>query len=397
LLITIELEIMRFHTPSSPPPYFNRRDQRRLLAMVALLCLILVAARLSSRAKFWHWLFPADGNSSRSTAPSQPVSSTDRPPRPGGTLEPDEFRVSSGATTREPGPAANPQQAAKSGEANRRPATGVPPGAADGAGPTDANALLMTTTIGPQFVIRPQLLTEVRDSRLGLRRSEAEAYFTVLATIRDLPPNAAQGAALRGVTYTAMMASPAHYRGRLIQMQGEVKRISAFTASDNSHNIVDLYDVWFLTSQSGDKPLHARCTHMPVDIVDAVRQGQTVRMRITGYFFRIEAYSAVGGVRTAPLILAHSLRWIRPPAETRSQRGLVPYVIGFVTLVSLASGLTIWMYKRSDDAFEHSHLKRLSEPQAPVVGALQEFEITTPNELFRDWSSEIDDPAEDAS
>jgi len=370
--------------------------------MVALLCLILVAARLSSRAEFWHWLVPADGNPSRSTAPSQPISNNAGEPLPEGPLKPDEFRVANAADPREPAVAGTAPQASTSATANRRPATeagsdGESAGAGDGPsdGPTDT--ALRTTTVGPQFVIRPQLLSAVRDSRLGLRHSEAEAYFTVLATIRDLPDDAARAAALRGVTYTAMMASPAHYRGRLIQLQGEVKRISPFAASDNSHEISDLYDVWFLTSQSGDKPLHARCTDMPVDIMDAVRQGQTVRMRITGYFFRIEAYSAVGGIRTAPLILAHRLHWMRPPAETRSERGLVPYVIAFVTIVSLASGLTIWMYKRSDDAFEQSSLKRLAEPEAPVVGALQGYEITSPNELFRDWSPEVDDPADDPS
>jgi hypothetical protein len=188
-----------------------------------------------------------------------------------------------------------------------------------------------------------------------------------------------------------MMASPAHYRGRLIQLRGEIKRVSPFPASENTHGIDDLYDVWFLTNQSGDKPLHARCTQMPPGLVAAVRRGEPVQARITGYFFRIEAYSAVGGVRTAPLILSRSLNWIRPPDETRSQRGLVPYVIGFVTIVSLASGLTLWMYKRSDKAFAHSELKRLSEPEAPVIGALQDLDITDPRDLFRDWAPPPDD------
>ena len=345
---------MRFHTPSSPPPYFNRRDQRRLLGMVAILALILVAARLASRETAWHWLLPPDGNSSRLPASSQSSETVGPDAADNDQLQPDEFRVAASES-------APPQDAAAANPESE-------------------------TTVGPRYVIRPQLLADVRDSRLGLRRSEADAYFAVLATIRDLPAELTERVALRGVTYTALMASPGHYRGQLVHLQCQIKRVTAFTASQNTHGIEDLYDVWFLTNQSGDKPLHARCTQMPDKLVAAVRRGESVQVELTGYFFRIEAYSAVGGIRTTPLILCHSPVWMQSPTETRSEKGLVPYVIAFVIIVSLASGLTLWMYQRSDRAFADSHLKRLAAPQAPAIDTLQELDTNDPSDMFRNWS-----------
>src|SRR6056297_1575133 len=64
---------MRFDQPQQPAPYLNRRDQWRLLSMVAVLCFVVIAILWAAQAKNWYWLIPPDNES----AVNQPAPQAD--------------------------------------------------------------------------------------------------------------------------------------------------------------------------------------------------------------------------------------------------------------------------------------------------------------------------------
>ena len=48
---------MRIRPSGKPIPYFNRKDQIRMLALVGLLALVLIGMKLAANPASWHWMF----------------------------------------------------------------------------------------------------------------------------------------------------------------------------------------------------------------------------------------------------------------------------------------------------------------------------------------------------
>ena len=46
---------MRFDKNRKPPPYLSRREQWRMLGLVAALCLVLVAIQWAANPDNWRW------------------------------------------------------------------------------------------------------------------------------------------------------------------------------------------------------------------------------------------------------------------------------------------------------------------------------------------------------
>ncbi len=143
---------MRFRGQTGPQRFLNRRDQRRLLLLVTGLFLIFFAIQLAGKPDSWAWFLALSHR-----IPGDPAAGK-KPLRSG---FPRKIQLSPGGF-RLVGPQPQPL------EADSRQQTDSP------------------------SRINSQIFESVRDNSLGVRSSEREAYFAVLAKARDFDPTTAK-------------------------------------------------------------------------------------------------------------------------------------------------------------------------------------------------------------
>jgi len=319
---------MQFHKTDRPAPYLNRRDQRRMLLMVGMLVVVIIGVEFASRPESWYWL----------TGPPTPQNGETTPQPEGGDIDarldrtplpPGGFRLVQ--MVPEDQPQSDPP------EANNDPTT-----------------------------IDPVIFKNVRDNSLGVRNNERGAYFKILAIARDLPEEQLQQAALRGVTFAQMFTDPEDYRGKLVTISGNVKRLMAVPAGQNDFGIKTIYEAWILTTDSGTNPLVLHFTDLP----EGIPQGEQVDLscRFTGYFFKKYAYEAGHGPHSTTMLLGKRLEWIQP-AKISADGSLAPYILGLVLIVGAVTIFALWIYAASDRRFRRSHLDRILQASH---GAIEE-------------------------
>ncbi len=303
--------------------------------MVALLALVLIAMKMAANPRIWHWLFPAE-------VAEQPADATNR----GSDNRQIDFRVRF-----------------------------------------------------EDVEIDKKILEPVRDNTLGVRHDEADAFYAILAKARDIPLSDLERVARDDVGFAVLMADSDHFRGTLITVRGEIKRLSKLKAGKNQHNIDVYYEAWLFTADSGINPYRIVCTSIPKGIPQGERITKPVRVCVTGYFFKREGYASQGGLHTAPTLLAKRLRWYPPQVAQTEDSRLTPYVVGFVILVAAGLGVTLWRFTAGDKRFYRRHIKRITEAPREAIDALADVETTDPDEMFRQLTEqarmvEVTEPAE---
>lgn len=339
---------MRFQHKDAPPPYLNRKDQLRMLILVATLAAIVFAIQFASRPATWHWLLPPEPAPEGAHPPLGDVDFNVRDEED--PLRPDAFR-----------------------------AEFDPP----------RDEAVEVTDAAPD-AIDSNLLADVRDNTVGVRHAEADAYYRLLASARRSSAESLERAAQSGVVFTHLMVHPELYRGELVTLVGDIKRLQPLSAGPNEYGIKTVYEAWLFTSDSGVNPYRIVATSVPPDV--PLGERIEVPARVTGYFFKKEGYATPGGMHVAPLLLAKRIDWIRPPVSTEDpDTGLVPYVLGIVGIIGLALIVTLWRFSASDRKFERSRLKRLMDTPHDSVEELNGVETVDVDEVLRRLS---DTPAD---
>ena len=348
---------MQFRTRREPPPYLNPRDQWRMLRLVGLLALVLIAMNGAANPETWRWMFPEEG-----TGP-------DGKPLP--SLEEVDFEVQL-----EDPDALPPDVFRSEADENETQPAAVPP-------KTDVENCR-------DVRIDPELLSGVRDNTLGVRRSEADAFYIVLAQARDVPANCLREVARDDVAFTVLMTDSDHFRGVPVSVTGEIKRLNPVQASKNPFGIEKFYESWLFTSDSGDNPYRIVTSSVP----EGLPHGditEEVRVSVIGYFFKREGYASKDGLHTAPLLIGKTFerlppRPAGPPALQRAAGGNLPvarYLVIVATVVIVLLGLTLWQFSRSDRRFKREHFDRLAETPTEDLSRLNELQASDPGEHLK--------------
>jgi len=276
---------MRIGKTGTPPPFLNTKDQLRLLALVGLLVLVLIAAKVTGNPAYWSWMFPPESSVS----------------------------------------------------------------------PTDNTAPQATA-------VDPELLKSVKDDTVGVRSSETDAYYTLLANAPIVPRDGDKSSVGQYVSFSVLMAEPDHYRGTLVRIEGELKRLTEVPSSEEKSTKIDkLYEAWLLTSDSNNTPFRIVCTNIPKEIPTGEKIEQPIRVRVVGYFFKRQGYLAKHGLHMTPLILANRLDWLKPKQIIAEDHRLAPFVASIMAVVCAVVGLIIWRTAAGNRKSSQARMKRIRE------------------------------------
>ncbi|MGQ0634514.1 MAG: hypothetical protein ACT4QC_07885 [Planctomycetaceae bacterium] len=237
-----------------------------------------------------------------------------------------------------------------------------PPASANG--PPDAGQMLR---------VPAQLLAAVRDDVVGVRHSEFAAYFSLLARAHDAPMRALERAGRSDISYAALMNDTERYRGELVTLAGELRRLTRLTPGENDAGIEALFDGWMFTDDAGRRsPYRFVCSEKPVGFPegDEVRE----RVQFTGYFFKRVSYETAHGLHSAPMLLGRTFRWVRQPAARPAPGRSSVYFVLALAALALSFAATSWKLLAGGRRLRTVPASRSREPTAEDLEALGRVE-----------------------
>lgn len=176
----------------------------------------------------------------------------------------------------------------------------------------------------PELSVNAAQLDVIRDNTLE-RPEEREAFLRLLAILRQATPVQLQEASIGRITYAQLQRQPNQYRGKLVTIQGTVRRVNSATAPKNDQGLDHYFQLWIEPADAPSWPIVVVCLELPAGF--PVGQQVSADVTITGFFFKRWAYMAQDQLRTAPALLARSVEWEGPsgPGSTPPARPPLPW------------------------------------------------------------------------
>ncbi len=184
-------------------------------------------------------------------------------------------------------------------------------------------------------------LRSVSDNTFGIPQAERDAYEALLTQASNANQTDLERAAHKDVSFALLMLEPDRFRGELITIEGDLRRLHRI-ATSNHDGDPETYEAWIFTTDSGLNPYRVVCTSLPPGFAFGDQTDPPIRVRTTGYFFKRFSYATTGNYHTAPLLLAKTLtRTTSPkPIQRPNHRARTLTIIAVCMLLVLTIG---WM------------------------------------------------------
>lgn len=326
-----------------------------MLALVALLCMVLVAIQWAANPAHWVW-FTQMGDKGQGAAAANHE-------EPGPTLDDVHFRAL--PDDHKPLP---PGVFRAEFEPDQKP-TGSPP-----SDESDSTSL------------PADLLAGEKDDQLSLLRAELPAISYVIDRVRDTDEVDLDHAAIQDVTFPLLMTRPDDYRGKLLTFAGTLRQLQPLSPTGGEDFGGGVYDGWMFTPTSDNHPYRVLVTELPANLSTGTEMD--VPVQFTGYFIRRYGYLAQGGETSAPMLIGKTFRLLPLPAppDPRIGEDLSRLVLGFLLAVGLVFGLLLWRFVVSDRSFRNSRMQQLAEARLDAreedISAIAEMEVLDPERMF---------------
>jgi hypothetical protein len=192
--------------------------------------------------------------------------------------------------------------------------------------------------------VRTDYLATIRDDTV-FRSEESLAWFHLFSVLESTPQDEIVRASEGPVGYLQLNEQPNEYRGRLITIGGTVRAAKLVAAPKNGFDIKEYYQLWLQPDRATDELVVLYCLELPADfpIGDQLDEACTA----TGFFYKRWAYASQGGITTAPLVVAKTLRWqpkppVAPAVEQPVSERVLTATIVAAALAAIALVFMIW-------------------------------------------------------
>ena len=176
-------------------------------------------------------------------------------------------------------------------------------------------------------------LSSIRDDTF-FRAAEHEAWFHLFAWLQTTSEQQLETVVQANVSSLQLLRQMPAYRGRLVRVQGVVRRAGPIAAPDNEAGIRSYWQCW-LQDAAGTAPIVVYALQMPAGFP----RGQALRetAEFTGVAYKRWAYQAESGLLVAPVLLAKTARWTpHPPPPARRPVTPTQLLLGTVCAALLA-------------------------------------------------------------
>lgn len=251
-------------------------------------------------------------------------------------------------------------------------------------GPTDQDE-------GEQEAVVEQFQA-ISDGTTQLGREEMPAYWRLFAWTQHQSLAELQARADHTAVLNQFVQHPAEQRGKLFQLDLNVRRVLSFDAPRNSAGIEKVYEIWGWTTESKAWLYVVLTAELPPGM--PVGPDVHERVRFAGYFLKVQGYQAAGaGPRDKPLVaplFVGRLAW-KPAVAAAPVSARSYWVEGAVALVALvgAVGLSIWMFLpgRSAGRSRRGNSRRPASESPEVQAWLEQAENKPAGDSAQDAES----------
>lgn len=324
-----------------------------MLSLVGLMVIVVILINVAANPNNWHWLVGGPPHKPAAKAEQAQVRPPERRPAKEGDdepLRPDAVRIL---------PNDEPPPPAEQGHVVRRD---VP---------------------GDDLALPPELLATIRDDVVGVPLAETDAFYITMSKARAISEDVLEKNALDGQTYTQLFSEPDVYRGKLVSIEGDVRRLVKKDAGTNGEGIDFVYEGWLFNNDSGNRPFVFFCTDLPPGLAEIAPGQKTFEhVRVTGYYFKRYEYASASGLNSAPMLVSHTVRWI-PVKSTANQPiapARIPYILGGIALIGIVLGCIIWWFIDWGTRTRARRLKAMKQVSPEAVAALADVEAIDPRE-----------------
>ncbi|MCI0357646.1 MAG: hypothetical protein L0211_04060 [Planctomycetaceae bacterium] len=237
------------------------------------------------------------------------------------------------------------------------------------------------------------------DGGIELGKEEMPAYWRLFSWTQHQSTAQLQKRAKREFVFNQFIRDPDEQRGKLFQVELNVRRVIAYDAPENKAGVKKVYEIWGWTTES---QAWLYCVLAP-ELPQGMPQGTNVHERatFTGYFLKVQGYHAAGAAPrdkplSAPLLIGRltwspsALRaaraqsdWDWLAAQARQPGSWLWRAVFAVALVGII-GLGIWLYG-------------VLVPRRAVEAAQSDFETTRKSADVRNWLSSAADGSDEAA
>lgn len=198
---------------------------------------------------------------------------------------------------------------------------------------------------------------------------ESRAFSLALLMARQYDARALAAAARRDVTYTHLFEQPGTYRGQVIHVEGQLRRLRRFDAPAlaAAEGVPVHYEAWVFDPRNYNNPY---CLVL-ADLPPGLEPGESLRRQVAfdGFFFKRYRYRAGDGWRDAPLFVGGRLylnETPNPPDSAFSfSRAFLPTFLGLLIAIAAGAWGLSWWFRRGDWQVRQrvaSALQRGSQP-----------------------------------
>ena len=319
----------------SPRNYFSRREQLRLLILVALFGVVVLLMEQASHVENWYWL------TGEEPAVAEPARETDKhdydtsyqPTLP--VIDPETVRIVS--------PHAAPQ------------------------------------TVEQRYFpgVVTEYLRRVQDNRTHQHPEEASAWFNLWHVLANNESRMIDAASTGAVTFGQLFEQPEIFRGELVSLRGVAHRAEWVPAAKNNSAGVEGYYRLVLKLHNGpNRPLFLYILYLPKDFPEGDQIDAEIKT--TGFFYKNWLYEANDLSWLAPVVLARDLSWQNPPLKTQGWPMAV-LLAGLLGIILFSATIARMIYTRSKRFSPVLESRRnTAEAQARAISELDGIEQTPP-------------------
>jgi hypothetical protein len=186
----------------------------------------------------------------------------------------------------------------------------------------------------------------ISDGTVGIQPEEMFAYWRLFLWTEHQSFADMKRRAYRGPIFSDLMQTPDKSRGRLIELDLNVRRVIAYDVDDCPLETRRVYEIWGFTDESQAWPYVVVTAHLPRGIPVGTHVAE--RARFVGYFFKLHGYYEAGAKpRAKPLRTPFLVGRLQGyPSAVRAPGGSEEIWVGLAMLaiMVLLGGSTVGRY-----------------------------------------------------
>ena len=159
-------------------------------------------------------------------------------------------------------------------------------------------------------ILARQELEQIQDDS-PFRRPERELWRRLLQVLHDTAEADLQKHSEGLVSYGQLFRQSGAYRGRLVTLRGQLRRAERVPMPSNPWGQQEYYQTWLQPVDQPANPIQIYCLELPEGFPLGLQIQEEVE--VTGFYFKRAAYQAQDGLRTAPTLVAKTVRWFPRP------------------------------------------------------------------------------------